>query len=475
MATAVLRTVYGAELLERFAYYGSVFLIPNFMTVGLGASQSSANIAINCVFALSPLSALVAFFPADGRVGKGRVMVVGLMLYTTGLLLLTVAALPAVDPSPGHPKPMAWVFLAAGIAFLSVGYGFFKTVSAPIVADALDHGMVPALDRSKAFMLYSWIVNVGALAGTLISPFVRGLSDDTAPDPEDDSRTISSAFYLSFGLCALMGFTGLMVVMTMLKVLGKVARPRSERAENVFVEIRALLCQASSQHRQTIDACRVFAVLPMFWLVQNQFMSNVMFQLQWTNLPQSIPPEFFNNINTIAMLVTLVLLRSAVGRWQFMPSQKPRMLMGFAVVALSIVYCLIAQLEIEARGYFTVTDDYVLRQKQTALSAWVLVPPYVGSGIASALIEPTTLEAAFQRAPCTHKSLVMALYLLAASMSGWLGIAFAPLATPQTLKVMYGVMCTILSGSALAWCASKFEDSDDCSGSDRSLPEVAES
>jgi dipeptide/tripeptide permease len=393
-------------------------------------------------------------------------MISGLVMYTCGLALITVAALPALGkPYPGNPTPMAWGFLAVGIALLSMGYGFFKTVSAPIVADALDNAHVPCSRRSRAFQLYSWVVNIGALGGTLITPFARSLSSETATDPEDDTRSISSAFYLSFGMCAIAALCGVVLVSVMYSRISRVASPRPDR-KPLHTELFNLFCRRDAAYQKTMQACRVFAVLPFFWLVQNQFMSNVMFQLQWSTLPSSLPPEFFNNINTITMLVSIAVLRGVFVQWGVVPSQRSRMLAGFAIVAAAIIWCMLVQLSIEERGFFTTDQDYVIRQGRTAVSAWLLVPPYAASGVASALIDPTTLEAAFERAPGAHKSLVMSLYLLAASMSGWLGIAFAPLATPQTLKVMYGAMCTILSTSALAWSAMPIKDFDACDAPD---------
>jgi dipeptide/tripeptide permease len=459
MGTRALAVVYTAEFFERLAYYGSVFIVPTFMTVALSAGQREANVAINLIFAISPLSSLFAFRPADGSLGKAPVLTVGLVLYGLGLLFLLLSSLPSLYTTfPGHPRDSAWATFICGILLLSVGYGAFKTCSAPLVSDALD-SMDVDTQRPKYFLFYAWIVNVGALVGILISPFLRHLSPMRARDPDDATSVVATAYYISFAVCAVASLCGLVVVLWNYSAL-RALRHIQPMSPSWVADVVIAFTDETSSQRKTVHACKIFMVLPFFWLVQNQYMSNVMFQVQWTSLPRSLPAEFFNNINTISMLIGIVAFQLAFQTKGVVPSQRSRMLLGFALVAISMAYCAVIQWVIEDRGYFAEGDDYVVMPGRSAVSAWAFVPPYIVSGLSSALIDPTTLEAAFQRAPTQHKSLVMALYLVAASLAGFLGIAISPLATPRTLTIMYGTMSGALAASALWWRRVSIVDMD---------------
>jgi dipeptide/tripeptide permease len=464
MVHGALYVVYGAELFERFAYYGSVFLVPTYVTVVMGASQNVSNLLINLIFAVSPLSSLLAFRPADTWLGKPRTMAIGLCLYTCGLALLVTSSLPSFYGTyPGQPDGVAWVFFVLGVVLLSVGYGGFKTVSAPLVADALDASKEPAAKRAKFYLFYAWIINVGALAGTLVSPFLRQLSSDKAPDPQDRTQTVSTAYYISFSVCAVAAACGFLLSLAMMRSLRTVCSSTGRMAGAwCWSDLSSALRDPRSTQRRTLQTCKIFAVLPFFWLIQNQFMSNIMFQVQWMDLPPSLPEEFFNNVNTVTMLLSIIVLQFAFQRRGVVPSQRSRMLAGFAIVGASMTYCAAVQLGIQDRGYFSDSGGYVLLHNQQQLSAWLMVPPFVASGISSALIDPTTLEAAFQRSAPAHKSLVMSLYLVAASASGFLGMAVSPLAAPRTLVVLYGAMTAVLAASCFWWRQLEIVDLDCC-------------
>ncbi|GET91810.1 hypothetical protein, conserved [Leishmania tarentolae] len=192
--------------------------------------------------------------------------------------------------------------------------------------------------------------------------------------------------------------------------------------------------------RATLRMCKAFVALPIYWLICNQFSTNLMYQAAALDMPLAVPVELFNNINTITMLLFLVLwdqwllprvLRNRV------PSACLRILVGFGFMCVSMLWCGFLQRSINSRGYYEGEDHYVLREGQRKLSAGWLVMPYILQGFASAFVDPTVVEVACSDAPERMKGTMMGLYWVASSMSGFLGFVLSPVMKPQNAAFLF--------------------------------------
>jgi dipeptide/tripeptide permease len=154
-----------------------------------------------------------------------------------------------------------------------------------------------------------------------------------------------------------------------------------------------------------------------------------------------VPPEAFNNVNTVALLVTILICDKWLFPWLYGQSRPPmvgRMVLGFLMVAVSMLWCGVLQLIMDARGtYQGSSETYTLYEGESLLNAMWLIGPYALQGIASVFVDCTVLESAYLLAPRTMKSSVMALYLLASSGSGFLGMLLAPLCRASTLSIVF--------------------------------------
>ncbi|KAK7194734.1 POT family [Novymonas esmeraldas] len=202
-------------------------------------------------------------------------------------------------------------------------------------------------------------------------------------------------------------------------------------------------CHASTwveDCRATLHVCKTFIALPIYWLICNQFSTNLMYQAAALDLSPSIPKELFNNINTVTMLVFLTLW----DRWLLphvlrhrVPSARLRIVVGFACMCVSMLWCAFLQGAIASRGYYVGEDSYILREGEQALSAGWLVMPYVLQGFASAFVDPTVMEAAYRDAPERMKGTVMGLYWVASSASGFLGLLLSPVMRPENATALF--------------------------------------
>ena len=191
----------------------------------------------------------------------------------------------------------------------------------------------------------------------------------------------------------------------------------------------------------TCHACSVFLPLPLYWLISNQFSTNVILQAAGMNLPTYFPADAFNNINTLTVLIGIAVVDKLIFPMIYgqggQPSVRLRMLIGFTFATLSMVYCGVLELFLDSRGNFDSAGNYSLNPGEVQLSAMWLIPPFVLQGIASIFVDTTSIEAAYTLASRQFKSSVMSLYLLASSASGFLGIALAPLAVPNRMVAVF--------------------------------------
>ena len=220
----------------------------------------------------------------------------------------------------------------------------------------------------------------------------------------------------------------------------------------------------------TMSVCSIFLALPVYWLLAIQFSTNVVMQAGWMEMPAAsiLPPEIFNNVNTLTILVSIPVFEYFFKR-VYGPNRRPpvagRMIAGFLLMLLAMVMVAFLQAVIVNRGTFvssssggggggnstnttTTTEapsdsgdgsdvSYQLNPGAEYISATWLVIPYFIQGLAAVLVDTTCIEAAYTSAPANMKGSVMALYLLASSVSGFLGLIYAPFITPQTmLEVM---------------------------------------
>ncbi|CAG9580636.1 conserved hypothetical protein [Leishmania major strain Friedlin] len=128
----------GIEFVERFGYYAVAFSLFTYCTIMLRTGPAAANALINMVYILVPAAAFLASGVADSRVGRPRVLVTALAVYTASLLLLCVSATPWLYTAfPLNANCGSKALFAVALLGFSAGYGSMKVCTNPIMADCV--------------------------------------------------------------------------------------------------------------------------------------------------------------------------------------------------------------------------------------------------------------------------------------------------------------------------------------------------
>ncbi len=145
--------VNGAELLERFAYYGIVAINALYLQ-SLGYSFKDIGFLSALLLALPYVVPVLTGFVAE-RVGYKPVMLAGFVLYGSGFLVLS--------------STTQFGFLAGGAILLAIGAGMFKPLTAASIAHltSLDH-------RTMGYNLYYMGINVGGFLGPILVAKLEG-------------------------------------------------------------------------------------------------------------------------------------------------------------------------------------------------------------------------------------------------------------------------------------------------------------
>ena len=160
----VLANLFGVELWERFSFYGMqgillIYLYYGTDRGGLGIDEATATSIVGAYGGAVYLSTILGAWAADRLFGPERVLFGSAVLVMAGHVCLAVL--------PG----LAGV--AAGLVCIAVGSGGVKATATSLV------GSLYAADdprRDAGFSLFYLGINVGALAGPLLTGLLRAQS-----------------------------------------------------------------------------------------------------------------------------------------------------------------------------------------------------------------------------------------------------------------------------------------------------------
>lgn len=356
-------------------------------------------------------------------------------------------------------------------------------------SDASDTSGATEQALARLFRVVYWVANCGGLIGILLAPLLRGLDNRTVT-LHDGATTYTTGYYYGNAMAALSVAVGAALFalayryfprappapsFVLFRVVGRALYYRLAFCcewvhDEAFRETRAagdwLSYGTYRPHgdvndvdvddadadltspawvadcRSTMRVCKAFVALPIYWLICNQFSTNLMYQAAALDMPAWMPPEMFNNLNTITLLVFLLLCEHYVFPRLFgvgvAPPARGRVVLGFLLMFASMLWCAAVQLAIVSRGSYDPQDEhYVLRPGAQKLSAMWLAVPYICQGIAAALVDPAVMEVAYVAAPARMKGTVMALYWMASSASGFLGLLLSPVMKPNNAVPLF--------------------------------------
>jgi hypothetical protein len=125
------------EFFERMAYYATAFTLMTYCTDMLLLGSSQANLVVNILYVISPLSAVIGSGVADGALGRRNALLLFLAIYVVGVSVIALSTFPFMyDSFPTDPGSAAKALFMIGIGIFGVGYGGMKVCTSPLMADA---------------------------------------------------------------------------------------------------------------------------------------------------------------------------------------------------------------------------------------------------------------------------------------------------------------------------------------------------
>ncbi|WP_025272892.1 peptide MFS transporter [Haloglycomyces albus] len=159
-----LAVLFGTEMWERFSFYGLQGILVLYLTAtlannGLGLDDTVA-VPIASIYAgMVYLTALPGGWLADRVLGSRRAVLIGGIVIMLGHISM---ALPVTGPA----------FVFAGLALVIIGTGLLKPNISVMVGNLYPEDQDAR--RDSGFSLFYIGINIGALLGLIVTPFLAG-------------------------------------------------------------------------------------------------------------------------------------------------------------------------------------------------------------------------------------------------------------------------------------------------------------
>ncbi|EXJ80161.1 POT family proton-dependent oligopeptide transporter [Capronia coronata CBS 617.96] len=462
------------ELCERFTYYGCQGIFQNYVQNppdgslgpgGLGMGHEGATGLTTFYSFWCYVTPLLGGLIADQYLGKYKTIIVFASIYFVGLLILVLTSIPVSLHNGAGLGGYITSILLTGL-----GTGGIKANVAPLIAEQytrrhMEVAVTPKGERvvidpyvtiQRIYMIFYWTINIGALS-LLATPYME--------------RDVG--FYSAFTLCTCMFAVGITVL-----VLGRktyVDRPPQGsvvtdafKAVGLMIRYRSMDAPKQSflrergsnktvtwddsfidEVKRALTACKVFTLYPIYWVVYGQFSNNFVTQaLQMRG--HGIPNDLMQNFDPISIIVFVPILDRLVypmlrkRRIAFKPIS--RIVTGFTVAALAMMYAAIIQHVIYSRGPcygHPLCDASIVDGTAQGNNIHIAVqtPAYMFIGISEIFASATGYEYAYTKAPPRMKSFVQSLFLLTNALGSAIGEAFVPAAFDPAIMWLYVGLC----------------------------------
>lgn len=470
-----------AELAERASYYATTGVFSNFIEYGMptggnGAGAPDPNNPNGVAGALGKgvqfASAFILLFTfmayvfpifgawiADTRLGRYNTIMLGAGIGAIAHVVMTGGAAPSVLQGDNGISPFMISFF-----MLAIGAGIFKPNVAPTVLDQYTHQreyvkVLPSGERvlvdpettiQRIMVIYYGFINVGAffaLASTYAEKYV--------------------GYWLAFLLPTIM-YT--LVVVVFVGVRNKIIKKPPLGSElNDFFKITAICCKENkfmvwkkgfwdaarpavlaekgkavswsnklvSDVGRTWAACQVFLYIPLYQLNDGGIgaaPSNLAGSMTLNNAPN----DLLSNFNSLTIIICTPIFAYGIypllARLGIRFGSIKRMTVGMFIAAVSGVCGGLVQLYVYRTnpcGYYASTCETGV----SPISVWTELPMVCLGAISEILVNVTSYEIAYARAPPNMKSCVFSICLFMTALYAALGEILTPAITDPYLVV----------------------------------------
>ncbi|KAF9962701.1 peptide transporter ptr2 [Modicella reniformis] len=480
------------ELAERFAYYGASMLFQRYMLEYLGLAKGSATAISRGFTFFSYITSIFGAIVADKWLGKFKTVLIFAIVYTIGLVLLTVSAVEDLKNSLGLPG-----FIVALYCFIAWGTGGIKSNVSAFAAEQVPEEDYPhptragvtinhAITIERIFRYFYMAINVGGLLGQGITPNITDYG-----------------WHFAYMIPAIVFVIGIVIFALGRKkyydrppsgsIIGKTSRCIAFAFRHRYTRVpgthwilgavprdgQVLEWDAKFVHEleKTYHACKVFCVYPLYWALYNNMTDNFVNMGINMRRPHWLKPEMLSFVNSAVIVIFIPILDMFIfpflRRVGFRLGPLNRIIIGFCIVTFCFVYVTVLQHFLYKSGpfyNFTGKDPndptHVIEIPKSImllindLSIWTQLPAYVLIGISEIFASATGLEFAFKSAAPELKSVVMSLFLATNAFGSLIGMILAIWSNDPNFVYLYagqavamGVMTVLF-----AWKFAKLDN-----------------
>ncbi|GAB1602973.1 solute carrier family 15 member 4-like [Argonauta hians] len=310
--------IVGNEVCERFSFYGMKAILTLYLTRHLLIEANTATAIFHAFNFLCYASPIAGAMIADGMLGKYKTILYISIIYCVGNIVMSLTAIPPAETA----GPMI------GLILIAMGTGGIKPCVAAFGGDQFNKGEEKLVQTF--FSIFYFMINVGSLLSTLLSPLIRANVTCFGED----------CYLLAFGIPAI-----LMVIAILLFIAGtnkyKKLPPTGDLLSKVSgciwysIKQYFVLGRTNSRHPHWLDAgldkydpqfvedvkivlrvLLMFIPLPLFWALFDQQGSR--WTLQAEKMDGSldyfgtIQPDQMQAINPILIILLIPLLETVI-------------------------------------------------------------------------------------------------------------------------------------------------------------------
>ncbi|RDB14757.1 Peptide transporter PTR2 [Hypsizygus marmoreus] len=497
------------EFAERASYYGCSGLFNNFIQRplpkggnGAGATPAGTQLTpgalglgLKTATGITTTFSFLAYvFPilggiiADTKWGRYKTICVGTAIGAVAHVILLVAGIPSVIHG-GH----AIAPFIISILILALGTGLIKASVAPLMADqapiqaqrviTLKTGerviLDPGVTTQNIMLIYYWSINVGAFLklGTTYAEKRIGFWL---------AFLVPLIVYVLMPLFLILTYKSLVklppqgsVVYDTIKVgqtvLSKgglkgaikggdefwnVAKPSAIAASGGLKNKKAGWVKWDDDFvdeiRRTFKACKLFAFLPIFYLADGG-LGTIQTSQAGSLTTNGAPNDLLSNFNPLTIIVMAPVLNYGVYPLlrklgiKFSPIR--RIVAGFLLGAATMLVGGILQwrvYETSPCGYYS--TNCKIGTTVSPLSVWAQLPLYCLPATGELLVNITSYEIAYTRAPQRMKGLIFAIVLFMNSLSSALVLIISPsFADPDLIWPFAGIGGACVLSAFFIW------------------------
>ncbi|KAJ6606181.1 PTR2-domain-containing protein [Mycena vulgaris] len=503
------------EFAERASYYGCNGVFSNYIqrplpaggngagATPVGTQETAGALGMGLVAAtgLTKTFSFLAYtlpifgaIMADTKWGRFRTICIGTVIGAVAHIILIVAAIPSVIAGGKAIAPFV-----IGILTLALSTGFVKSCIAPIIADQSDVKVQsvttlasgervivdPGSTIQSMLMIYYWSVNVGAFMQVATTYAEKRIG-----------------FWLAF---LIPGILYILMPIALVIVYPKLVRvpPQGSVVLDAFKVFRTLFTRARFKRmmkggdnwnvakptninasggiknkspgwvswdddfvdelKRTISACKLFLFLPIFSIADDGI-SSIQSNQGASLTTNGAPNDLLGNFNSLTIIFAVPLLNFVIYPWlrkkgiNFFPVRRIVVDADCSsklarVTAVAMVIGAILQWKIYTTspcGYNA--SNCAIGTGVSPISVWVQIPLYSLPALAEILINVTSYEIAYTRAPQRMKGVIFAIVLFMSALSSAITLIISPsFVDPNLIWPFVGLAGGLVISAILIW------------------------